>query len=114
MTDSMIEGLIGLASIFGLCMVVIASGWYSRTESEKKEVQDKERLKRVRAETNQYLKEQGYKPKIKIEVKDSTQSSFSPKRKTTVHTTKSSTNNRSNNDDYHRTMEIIRNSNLGE
>jgi len=105
--------LLGLVSIFLLCMFCIAVGGFSRKQQEKKEVYDKERLKQVREETNQYLKEQGYKPKIKIQVKESnhvcsTRTSSPTKIKPKLN------DNRDSNDDYHRRMEIIRNSNLGE
>jgi len=113
MTNSMIEGLLGLTSIFILCMASIAFGVHTRKQEEKKEVQDKERLKQVRAETNQYLKEQGYKPKIKIEIKDNNHSCSTRKSSPTRIKPKPN-NNRDSNDDYHRRMEIIRNSNLGE
>ncbi|AGI11868.1 hypothetical protein X915_gp062 [Bacillus phage vB_BanS-Tsamsa] len=107
------EALLGLTSIFLLCMFSIALGGFSRKQQEKKEVHDKERLKQIRVETNQYLKEQGYKPKIKIQVKESSHDSFSTKSSKPTSRPKQKSNS-SSNDEHHRRMEIIRNSNLGE
>ncbi|UNA01657.1 membrane protein [Bacillus phage vB_BcgM] len=85
---------------------------YEIKEHKQRSEKDKEQLRKIREETNQYLKEQGYKPKVKIVV---AADSFNPSGTTTGRLSSTSRNTSSapqtsNNDAYYRNLNNIINS----
>lgn len=78
-------------------------------EHKQRSEEDREKLRKIREETNQYLKEQGYKPKVKIVV---AADSFKPSGTTTGRLSStsrntSSTPQTSNKDSYYRNLNTI-------
>ncbi|AMW62297.1 hypothetical protein PHRODO_257 [Bacillus phage Phrodo] len=99
-----------------ILLLTIVNKNYEIKEHKQRSEKDKEQLRKIREETNQYLKEQGYKPKVKIVV---AADSFSPDSTTTCRLsgasrntssrpkTPSSASQSSSNVEHHRRMQTI-------
>ncbi|AGY46766.1 hypothetical protein BigBertha_258 [Bacillus phage BigBertha] len=95
-----------------ILLLTLVNKNYEIKEHKQRSEKDKEQLRKIREETNQYLKEQGYKPKVKIVV---AADSFKPSGTTTGRLSSSSKNTSSlprtsNNDAYYRNLNTIINS----
>lgn len=95
-----------------ILILTILNKNYEIKEHKQRSEKDREQLRKIREETNQYLKEQGYKPKVKIVV---AADSFKPSGTTTgrLSSTSRNTSSRpqtSNNDAYYRNLNTIINS----
>uniref|UniRef100_A0AAU8EHC5 Uncharacterized protein n=1 Tax=Bacillus phage Jabberwock TaxID=3163548 RepID=A0AAU8EHC5_9CAUD len=84
----------------------IANKNHEIKESHQRSEADREKLRRIREETNQYLKEQGYKPKVKVNVAYDHVGTVTGRLSSTSQNT-SSRPKTSNNDEHHRRLQTI-------